>query len=352
MVKESKHMNEKTFDHHSGGVVQVRHLTRYGAVPEALLEDRRLDLDARAVGAWLAVKQDGWQILVRVLRMRLARGEQTLLGKDRWQRIANELEAAGYLSRRKINGTGGRWNWHVTFTPVPECLTKAGFAGSGATVSRLPSVGCAASGKPGHKVVPTKVVTNIATTTEDRVGALGKKKVKNASHLPADDNFQTLHYPKVSASELVEITKMIALCDVNSQQAVLDEVEGIRQAGGVTRGVVPLMRALINKISSREFASSAGSAIRIQRERRTQNEKAIAAAVTPIIKFPQLDRTDFVATLPPNLAKRALEAEIRTEAARVLVHEAKTYQIMFKKLQEGKCDHAESTETPIAEEGV
>lgn len=299
-------MNKNIFPHHSGGVVQVRHTIRYGAVPEALLEDNRLELDSRAVAAWLAVKQDGWQILVGVLRTRLARGDQTLLGKDRWQRIANELESAGYLTRKKVNGQGGRWNWHITFTPVPEDHTSGGFPGSGATSNRLPSTGLAGSGQPGHKVIPKTAVPNLATTT-DKTLVSDPEKEKHSYGFVEQNCAQELHYPKVTTSELIELKKMMSLCDVDSRQDVLDEIEGIRQTGGIKRGVVPLAHALINKVASGEFSLSAGFAIGAQREWRRKNQQAVSvarASQEPLLSASE----EFLARLPPNIAKRAREA--------------------------------------------
>ena len=84
-------MNNKSFPNHSGGVIQVWHRERYGIVPEALLEDSRLRLDSRAVAAWLSVKPDGWVISITNLRCRLALEDKEMLGKDRWQTIANAV---------------------------------------------------------------------------------------------------------------------------------------------------------------------------------------------------------------------------------------------------------------------
>lgn len=142
------------FPHHSGGVLQVQYQARYGIVPEALLEDDRLDLDSRAVAAWLAIKPPNWQISVVALRRRLARKSQQsvtevsdldlnskvpMLGKDRWQRIASELEAAGYLFRQKTNGPCGQWIWKIIFNPEPK--TVAGFSADGEAASGTTAAG-------------------------------------------------------------------------------------------------------------------------------------------------------------------------------------------------------------------
>ncbi|WP_147297252.1 helix-turn-helix domain-containing protein [Chromobacterium vaccinii] len=143
------------FPHHSGGVLQVRHATRWGSVPEPLLEDPGLSLSARAIAAWLAIKPSEWVVVVSVLQKKLG------IGKDAWQRYARELEQAGYFTRYRVNGPDGRWIWHITFTPVPEVTPAiAGFAGDGET-----GAGSSIAGEAGHKVIPTKDNHQTSTTT-------------------------------------------------------------------------------------------------------------------------------------------------------------------------------------------
>lgn len=299
-------MNKNTFPHHTGGVVQVRHTTRYGAVPEAMLEDSRLELDSRAVAAWLAVKQDGWQILVGVLRTRLVRGNQALLGKDRWQRIANELEAAGYLTRKKVNGQGGRWNWHITFTPVPENHTGAGFAGYGATSHGLASAGSTGDGKPGHKVIPNTALPNIVTTTTVKSPVSKPEKKERGSGFVDLNCIQKLHYPKMATKELSALEKLMTLCGADSRQDVLDEIEGIRQAGGIKRGIVPLAKALIGKVATDEFSLSAGHNVQAQRENRIRHESVCTKSMASIETLLSMSEAD-IAKLPPNIARRVKE---------------------------------------------
>lgn len=133
-------------DTHSGGVLSVSMPpgSRYGIVPRALLEDPQLSLDTRAVAAWLATQDAGFQIVITVLCRKMG------LGKERWLRIARELEAGGYLSRRKrpigvdpITGRKNQWKWENAFTPVPSSspgvdLPVVGFPDHGAPVHGQP----------------------------------------------------------------------------------------------------------------------------------------------------------------------------------------------------------------------
>lgn len=283
-------MKNNVFPHHSGGVVQVKHTTRYGVVPEALLEDRRLALDSRLVAAWLAVKQDGWQILIKNLRTRLVCGDQDAMGKDRWQRIAKELESAGYLNRRRTHGTNGRWNWYITFSPVPveETIagnagfgkpTIAGSAGIGPHIDGLPAAGFAGGEQPGHKVLPRKVVPhtvmpNTKTTTTDELHLSGTSTVELTERFPSEADSLELHYPKVGTLELAELGNLMSFCRPEARQGVLDEIEGIRRTGGIKRSVVALAKGLVGRVANDSFTLSAGHAVQIQREKRIQHAMA------------------------------------------------------------------------------
>lgn len=307
-------MNESTFPHHSGGVVQVQHFARYGAVPESLLEDNRLDLDSRAVAAWLAVKPAGWQISIKNLRLRLARVDKTMLGKDRWQRIAHELESAGYLSRKKVNGKGGQWVWHIIFNPVPASWTVVGSAGYGPAERGAPTDGLAGAGIHGHKELPSsESPPNRPTTTNEPLAANLSSERKSGSSHGKSSGVQELHYPEVTPDELKELKNLMRLCHIDFRQDVLDEIEGIRKTGGITRGAIPLTKALIKKVAAGKFSLSAGFSVRVQRETRRRNEQAISIA-TAIANFPLSISEEDIAKLPPNLAKRAREAAARSSS--------------------------------------
>lgn len=306
-------MNETAFPHHSGGVVQVQHFARFGAVPESLLEDSRLDLDSRTVAAWLAVKPAGWQISIKNLRQRLARIDKKILGKDRWQRIAQELESAGYLFRKKINGKGGQWVWHIVFNPVPASGTVAGFASYGSAAPGTAVDGLAVGGIDGHKELPREELQVKKTTTTNRAQApnFSEEAERNLGHHDESTAAQELHYPKVTPVELTELRNLILLCHVKSRQDVLDEVEGIRKTSGIKVGAVPLTRDLIKKVANGKFSPSAGLSIRQERQTRSRNEQILSATASS--SFQLLVSEEDLAKLPPNLAKRAREA-----AARVL----------------------------------
>ena len=304
-------VKKTNFPHHSGGVVQVAHTARYGTVPEALLEDNRLGLDSRAVAAWLAIKASGWQINVAYLRWCLALPGKEELGQDLWQRIANELESAGYLSRTRLRGGSGLWVWHITFNPVPASATIAGSAGHGSTVHGAPACGAPDAGQPGHKPKQQLTPPTKNTTTNTPAVIRRSKSASVNDSVPGLSN-RDLLYPTVTYAEREELEQLISRCDLSSRQAVLDEIEGIRQGGGIKRGVVPLAKALINKAAIGEFTLSAGQNVQAQRDRRMAHELAIAVSAAPIENLLPPSQA-IIAQLPPNLRNLLLAAQLRAK---------------------------------------
>lgn len=305
-------MTRGSFPHHSGGVVQVVHTARYGAVPEALLEDRRLGLDTRAVAAWLAIKASGWQIKISYLRCSLALPGKTELGKDLWQRIAAELESAGYLSRTKLKGSNGLWLWHITFNPAPPNATIAGSAGYGAATHGSVGHGAPTDGQAGH--IPKQRITKQLkkTTTTKRAAHQRSKNLGPFDERPIPINGTDLVFPAVNSADLEGLKKLISLCEPSAGQDVLDEIEGIRQADGIKKGVIPLARALLSKLAAGEFFLSAGHKIQAQRNTRRWHESALEAS----LKLPEnISNTseEAIAQLPRNLQIQMRAAQRRIQ---------------------------------------
>lgn len=301
------------FPNHSGGVVQVFHTARYGAVPESLLEDHRLGLDTRAVAAWLAIKASGWQINVGYLRSALALPGKSELGKDIWQRIATELELTGYLYRTRQKGQNGQWVWHITFNPVPGTTTIAGSAGYGSAGNGRTGHGLATCGQPGHKTKQQITIPIKKTTTNRLINTPGESggPATQQTYLDSD---RELVYPIIHDQELDELKKLISSCAPRDRQQVLDEIEGIRQSGGIKKGAIPLCRALIQKLVKGEFILSAGNKVQSQRAARLKHDSALAASA----KFPAVMSSTSegaIAQLPLNLQIHMRAAQQRIEAA-------------------------------------
>src|SRR5947209_4868072 len=88
----------------------------YVMIHRRLFEDQRLSLEARGLMGYLLSKPDDWQ--VRVPDLQRTAG----VGRDQLRRILRELEAAGYLVRRRTHGPDGRWLWESLVHETPLTL--------------------------------------------------------------------------------------------------------------------------------------------------------------------------------------------------------------------------------------
>lgn len=251
----------------------MTHTTRWGAVPEALLEDERLGLDSRAVAAWLAIKPAGWLVSVQALRARLQ------IRKDRWQRIANELESACYLTREKRQGAGGKWIWNIEFNPappdVPETRAVAGFPGSGQTVSGDTAHGSAGDGEPGHKRIPSSdIPTSVNTTTTTNaprgvVRGCGQRRAEKKDAGPGKQ--RVLIFPsQLSPVEREAITDLTSDVPVDSAQQLLDELTDAIETKAIRTTPLRWFRAVLKKFNDGNFVPLGALRIKARREIKEQ----------------------------------------------------------------------------------
>lgn len=68
----------------------------FGIVPNALLEDKRLSLQARALAAWLVGRGDGFEIRIEALQKMLGISDKI------WVSARRELEKVGWWNSRKF----------------------------------------------------------------------------------------------------------------------------------------------------------------------------------------------------------------------------------------------------------
>lgn len=94
--------------------IQVRRkLPRFGQVPDAVLEDRSISLEARAVVAYLVGRSDGFRISVGRLCFVLG------IKDSRWRRIRQEMEAARYFLQTRHHSADGTFWWTNEVFDVP-----------------------------------------------------------------------------------------------------------------------------------------------------------------------------------------------------------------------------------------
>ncbi len=137
-------------------IIRVQKSEQYTVLPNHVLNDERLSWEARGLLAYLLSKPDDWRVSTRALV------QAGTAGKDKVQRVLRELEAAGYLVRRRVRGPGGKFVWESVVYEFPQQPsgdtmtgfsghgTMTGFSGHGKTSHGLSSHGKTSHGKPGH----------------------------------------------------------------------------------------------------------------------------------------------------------------------------------------------------------
>lgn len=99
--------------------IQVRRrLPRFGQVPDAILEDKSMSLETRAVLGYLVGRSDGFSTAVGRLCFVLG------IKDARWRRIRREMEAAGYFLQIKDRRADGTYFWRNEVYDSPTIPPK------------------------------------------------------------------------------------------------------------------------------------------------------------------------------------------------------------------------------------
>jgi hypothetical protein len=124
-------------------IVRAPRREHWTVVSNSTIEDQRLSYRALGLLTYLLSKPDHWRIEANVLSA--GRDE----GRDAVRRSLNELEAAGYLTRRRAKDAKGRW---MNDSIISELPTGDGFPGAGS-----PGAGFSGDGFPGAITNPDSV---------------------------------------------------------------------------------------------------------------------------------------------------------------------------------------------------
>lgn len=94
----------------------------YTALPNAILNDRSLSADTRAMLALVLSKPKSWELRPGPLARALSRDGGKPLGRTRLSRMFDEARAAGYMARSAEQGhqDDGRFGKYVYFVGMPD----------------------------------------------------------------------------------------------------------------------------------------------------------------------------------------------------------------------------------------
>ncbi|WP_447083443.1 hypothetical protein [Burkholderia glumae] len=237
---------------------------------------------------------------MQALRIRLQ------VRKDRWQRIAGELEAAGYLIRERRQGAGGKWIWNIEFNPepldAPASTAIAGFSGSGCADSGEPVRGSAGAGGSGHKGLPSQdkpksVNTTTTTTMSNDVVRGCERRLRKPENIEPCGDCDLIFPPQLSPSERTAIVGLLgplASTEACRAQELLDELADAIETSAIRTTPLRWFRGVLERLRGGNFAPL--GAVRIKARREASEQQRIAELRTtdgprsdPQVARPALD---------------------------------------------------------------
>lgn len=232
----------------------------WGSIPENLLTDYRLGHAAVRLGAWLAIRPDGWVVRKNNAKDRLQLGEAS------WDRACKELKAAGYMVTCQTRRSG-------TFAGVQYAFDPEGKVNESSETVLPPTVrasgGDTGPGEPAHLtgsgLEVTRVNESIKTTTTTTEAGCG----------------QNLVWPPVVLVELIPAAAK-ALDGLNAvqQQELLDELSA--QPMGKVKNPVGWLRTMSKMAKRGNFTAELAPEVRVAREARARHEQRLRA--TAVVK--------------------------------------------------------------------
>ncbi|MEJ8656870.1 hypothetical protein [Streptomyces sp. MS1.AVA.4] len=151
------------------GVLHVRHrhTQRYTVVGNHLAQHPRLSATAIGIGVHIQSLPDGASVTIKALTMRFPEGEVTI------GRALRELEAAGYLVRRRVPLGGGRISTRTFFLDHPGAVVGASVHGGDLSVVAPATAGPSPEvlSAPGPVAVPAPVEVSVPASVRTRRAA-------------------------------------------------------------------------------------------------------------------------------------------------------------------------------------
>ena len=126
----------------SNDPVKIIKRRAWSAVPDDLLQDKRISLKARAVMAWIVGRPADWILYIRQMQVALGMTETM------WKSIRSELEAACYYRQQRVQLMNGKIHWEKVFTDEPLQPTPSS-PPMAKTIGGEPSRGFATGGEVG-----------------------------------------------------------------------------------------------------------------------------------------------------------------------------------------------------------
>jgi len=298
-----KRVNSESTPEHD--VLRIKKRTRgWEPVPRALITDVRLQFDTRGFAAWLLAKPPGWEIRAGALPylLKKERGPGEHIGRDKVRRFFRELEAAGYVTRRRMRRADGQWRWQIEFTDTPPMTPTHPGTVDGSAVDGSATGGAAVDGSHvdllqtlNHPKLDQCKPTTTAAPQDDTA--------RGAGHMGGH-----LRYPDcLRRVPVYSLWGLLAACPLDLRQAVLDEVDAMHKVGKV-RNPIGLLSVLARKAGLGQFSpnysiridGSRSVAERRGEDRRTEGSASLSVEPTAVSELGRRVLSDLRERLNPD----------------------------------------------------
>lgn len=142
------------------GTIRVARRRRYTSIDRRAINDRALSFRARGILHWLLDKPDDWSV-----RSEAIANESAREGREAVRTALTELEAAGYLVRRRVQGPDGRWATETTVYEDPADAPPADVAPAH-TEAQDPDAGSPDVGSPDVGALGALPLEGLRPTTD------------------------------------------------------------------------------------------------------------------------------------------------------------------------------------------
>ena len=271
-------------DPRSGSIIRVDHqVGRWEAIPRALIEDKDLSFLARWLAIWLASRPPGWEIRSGTLP-RLLKDRSRLsgyLGRDSTRRLLKELEATGYLRRRRYQDSAGKWIWQSCFDATKNVASAMPWK----SVDGEPVDGT--SGDITNTDLDSRLIESTPTTTTT-CGPTAPNGTEAVVVVPLGE----LEFPDVLKGHLApSALTLIERCPAPLRQLVLDEIRMLASKGKV-RSPVGLLHRLVERAGVGTFVASHRLPAR-NRAQRVDRTASPAAAINGVSQVSPIATPEF-----------------------------------------------------------
>jgi hypothetical protein len=175
------------------------------------------------------------------------RGPGEHIGRDKVRRFFRELEAAGYVTRRRMRKADGQWRWQIEFTDTPPTAPTHPGTVDGSAVDGSASGGTAVDGSG------VDLLQTLNHPKLDQCKSTTTAAWQDDTGFGADQGGQLRYSDCLRSVPGDSRSKLLAACPGDLRQAVLDEVEAMYKAGKV-RNPIGLLSVLARKAGLGQFA--------------------------------------------------------------------------------------------------